>query len=114
MIDYREGAKINSVCAYCEKSVTSTLTKVTLSLSAGLEEVDNVLVDICDECGKMVSIPAQSLPPIQQAIQNLTESGAVSDCNEITTELKSEVDARKKHIKKSEPDYQHEYQIAAG
>ena len=39
MIDYREGAKINSVCAYCEKSVTSTLTKVTLSLSAGLEEL---------------------------------------------------------------------------
>ena len=57
----------------------------------------------------MVSIPARSLPPIQQAIQNLTESGTVTDCNEIITELKSEVDARKELINKSEPDYQHEY-----
>ena len=99
MNDYREGAKINSVYAYCEKTVTSTLTNVTLSLSAGLKEVENVLVDVCDECGNMVSIPAQSLPPIQQAFKRLVETKTVSDYGEITTELKSKVDARKNLIK---------------
>ena len=54
MTDYREGAKVNSVCGYCKKSVTSTLTNVTLSLCEGKDEVENVLVRECNECGNMV------------------------------------------------------------
>ena len=114
MIDYREGAKSKAVCGYCNNCVISTLSNVTLSLSEGLEEVENVLVDVCDECGNMVSIPAKSLPPIQQAYKRLVETKTVSDYGEITTELKSKVDARKKLDKKSEPDYQNEYRLAAG
>ena len=113
MIDYREGAKCEAVCGYCKKSVSATLTKVTLSLCKGLEEVESVLVDICDECGNLIAIPARSLPPIQQAYKRLVETKTVSDYGEITTELKSKVDARKKLNKKSELDYQNEYRLAA-
>ena len=104
MYVYQEGEKTNSVCAFCEKSVTSTLTNVTLSLCEGLEEVENVLVRICDECGNMVSIPARSLPPIQLAHKRIDESGMAPDPDEITTELKSIVDARKSSNKSTKGD----------
>ena len=56
MIDYREGAKCTAVCGYCNKSVPATLTKVTLSICEGIEEVKGVLVDTCNECGNMIAI----------------------------------------------------------
>ena len=113
MLDYRNGAKCTTVCAYCKKSVPATLTNETLSLCKGLEEVENSLVLVRDECGNMTGIPARSLPPIQQAIKKLIKSGTVSDNNKITTELKSKVDARKELNKKSKPNYQHEYPLQA-
>ncbi len=113
MNDYRDGKKEPGPCGYCNKVVPTTFTNVTLSLCEGLEEVENSLVIVCDECGNMTGIPAQSLPPIQQAIKNLIKSGTVSDNNKITTELKSKVDARKELNKKSKPDYQHEYPLQA-
>ena len=108
MIDYRDGAKSPGPCAFCNKIVPTTLKSETLSLSEGLEEVKNVLVRICDECGNMVSIPARSLPPLHQAFKKLEESGMVSDRDEITTELKSFVDARKISDKYTGQDYSQE------
>ena len=113
MYDYREGAKTTSVCSYCEKSVPSTLSNVTLSLCEGLEEVENVLVRICDECGNIVSTPHRSVTPIQQAMKRLVESGVVSERGKIPVELKSKVDARKVRDSESEPEYQHEYPLQA-
>ncbi len=113
MYDYREGAKSPGPCGYCKKVVPSTLTKVTLSLCEGLEEVENVLVDVCDECGNMISIPAQSLPPIHQARRKIIKSGRVPDSGGITTELKSKVDARKSFNKSTEGDYLQEYPLVA-
>ena len=66
MYDYTEGTKYDSLCAFCEKRVPATLTSVTLSLCKGLAEVENVLVDVCDVCGNMCSVPAESMPSIQQ------------------------------------------------
>ncbi len=108
MSDYRVGLKLDSVCAHCETSVRATLTSVTLSLCEGSEEVENVLVLICDECGNMTGIPARSLPPIQQAMKRLVESGVVTDRSDIPVELKSKVDE-----KKSELDYPQEYPLVA-
>ncbi len=113
MTDYTEGEKLISVCDYCEKRVSSTLTYETLSLCKGLEEVENVLLRVCDECGNMCSIPHQFVLPIQQAMKRLVESGAVSDRGKIPVELKSKVDARKSRDKKSESDYEHEYPLQA-
>ena len=95
MLDYREGAKSPGPCAFCKKIVPTTLKSETLSLCEGLEEVENVLVDVCDECGNMTSIPARSEPPIQQAYKKFIESGVVPESGELNIELKSIVDARK-------------------
>ena len=113
MYKYQEGAKSMAVCPYCEKSVTATLTNETLSLHKGLEEVKNVLIDICDECGNIASIPHRSVSPIQNAMKRLVESGFASEPGKIPVELKYRVDAKKSRDKESEPDYQHEYPMRA-
>ena len=112
MIDYREGAKCTAVCGYCNKSVPATLTKVTLSLCEGIEEVKGVLVDTCDECGNMIAIPACSLPPIRLAHKKLVESGKVSK-GAITTELKSIVDARNTAKRNTERNSPQVYPLVA-
>ena len=113
MNDYWEGVKSPGPCGYCKKVVPTTFTNVTLSLCEGVEEVENVLVRICDECGNMVSIPARSLPAIHQARRKIIESGRVPDSGGITTELKSKVDARKSFNKSTEGDYLQEYPLVA-
>lgn len=113
MYDYREGAKINSACSHCNKIVTSTLTKETLSLCKGLEEAEDVLVRICDECGNIVSTPHRSVKPIHNAIKRLIESGGVSDSSEITIDLKSIVERERKLDRESRPDFQQEYSLVA-
>ena len=114
MYNYQKGTKINSLCVFCEKRVISTFTNETLSLCNGLEEVENVLVRVCDECGNIASIPHRSVAPIQQVMKKLVESGAVSDVGEITTELKSHVDARGVRDPRSNSDYKYEPIAAAG
>ena len=109
MIDYREGAKCQAICANCGKGVPATLKNETISLCEGLEEVENVLVDVCDVCGSICSIPYKSIEPIQDASARLLESKAVSRYGEISIELKSQVDTKKIREKETEPDYQHEY-----
>ena len=111
MYDYREGAKITSLCAHCEKKVTSTLTNTTLSLCKGLEEVEGVLVRICNECGNIASIPHRSVEPIQLAMKKLVDSGAVSERGKIPVELKSFVVREKGFNRKSEPSHQEEYPL---
>ncbi len=113
MYEYKEGAKRESICSYCEKSVASTLTRTTLSLCKGLEEVDNVIVNVCDECGNLISTPARSLPPIQLAMKRLVESGVVSERGEIPVELKSIMDKEKGLEKESKSDFQEEYPLIA-
>ena len=114
MYKYKEGAKRESICSYCEKSVTSTLTKTTLSICKGLEEVENVIVNVCDECGNMISIPARSEPPIQQAYKEIVETGSVSSYDDLTVELKSIVDAKETSNRESQRDYSQECpQVAA-
>ena len=113
MLDYREGVKSPSLCAFCEKGVTATLTSETLSLCKGLEEVENVLIEVCDECGNIASIPHRSVSLIQQAMKKLVESGVASELGKIPVELKSRVDAENSRKKESEPDYQHEYPLQA-
>ena len=105
MFEYKHGSKSSSICAHCETSVRTTLTSETLSFCEGSKEVENVLVLICDECGNMTGIPARSLPPIQQAMKSLVESGVVTDRSNIPVELKSKVDAKKSRERISEPDY---------
>ena len=94
-----------------KKSVISTLTNAAISICEGLEEVENVLVRVCEECGNMVSIPARSLPPIHQARRKIIETGMVPDPGGITTKLKSKVDTKKSSKRDTERDYPQEYPL---
>ncbi len=111
MYNYWEGAKSSSPCACCNKIVSATLTKETLSLCEGLEEAEGALVRICDECGNIVSTPHRSVAPIQDAIKRLIESGGVSDSSEITIELKSIVDRKEGFERESRLKPQEEYPL---
>ena len=113
MYDNQEGAKIKSVCANCKKSVPATFKNETVSLCEGLEEIENVLLVICDECGSMTAVPAESLPPLQDAFKRLVKSKAVSRYGEITIELKSQVERKKRLDRESESDFQEEYPLEA-
>ena len=109
MIDYREGAKCEAVCANCGTSVPATHKNETISLCEGLEEIETVLSLICDQCGSICAIPYKSVKPIQDAVARLIDSKTVSNYGEITIELKSQADARKELAQKFEPDFQDEY-----
>ena len=113
MLDYREGAKSATLCENCGTKVPSTLTNETISLCEGLEEIANVLVDICDNCGGICSIPYESIEPVQYAIERLRKSKTVASYGEITIELKSQVDARKSTDKSTKRDYPQEYPLVA-
>ena len=113
MQEYREGDKIPSICANCNKGVTATLTNETISLCEGLQDIENVIVDICDECGHICSISHEFVKPVQEAVKKLLASKAVSDSGEITIELKSQVDDKKATSSKTERNYPQEYPMVA-
>ena len=113
MYDFREGAKNQLPCAFCNKIVSTTVKNETLSLCEGLEEANDVLINICDKCGNITSTPARSVSPIQDAIKRLIESGGVSDSNEITIELKSIVERKKRLDRESRTDFQVEHTLVA-
>ena len=79
-----------------------------LSLCKGLKEVANALVLVCDECGNMTGIPAKSMLPIQQAAESLIDSELVSKIEDVTVELKSQVEKEKVRDHQSNSDYQDE------
>ena len=111
MFEHKHGSKSSSICAVCDKKVPATLKNETISLCEGLEEIEDVLIVVCDECGNICSIPYKSIEPIQDASDRLLESNAVSRYGEIALELKSQVEARRDSESKSELDNQHEYSL---
>ena len=113
MKEYREGDKIPSICANCNKGVTATLTNETISLCEGLQDIENVIVDICDECGHMCSISHEFVKPVQQAVKKLLASKAVSDSREITIELKSQVNDKKASSRNTVRNYPQEFPLVA-
>ena len=113
MFEYKHGSKSSSICAVCDKKVPATLKNETISLCGGLEEIEDVLIVVCDECGNICSIPYKSIEPIQDASDRLLESKAVSRYGEITLELKSQADARKVSGSESVSNPQHEYPLQA-
>ena len=114
MLNNQEGAKCKAVCSNCGGSVSATHKSETISLCEGLEEIDNVLSVICDKCGSICSIPYKSIEPVQDAIESLIKSKAVSGYGEITIELKSQVEARTVPSDQLKSDYQYDPIVASG
>lgn len=63
-----EGDKAKAFCRKCEVIRTTVYFYRDFTLDSG-RKVQNVLQGVCQTCGTAISIPAQSTPKIQEAIQ---------------------------------------------
>jgi hypothetical protein len=68
MTPYQPGDNSKAVCQVCETVVTTTFALRDVPFSDGSGTVPGVLVAICDLCGGVVAIPAQSSAEIVAAL----------------------------------------------
>lgn len=71
---FNEGDKSQAICGDCKKMRTTTLGYRDAPFSDGSGVAKNILVGICDHCGNVASIPAQSTPAISMARTKSSES----------------------------------------
>ena len=64
---YREGDRSEAICHACEKRVTTHFAVRTLHLPESGIDVPDVLAAVCNECGGVAAIPAQSAPKLREA-----------------------------------------------
>jgi len=64
---YHEGDRGKALCADCDQVVSTTYARRDVPFSDGRGLARNVLVGVCDRCGKTVAIPPQSTPAISKA-----------------------------------------------
>lgn len=64
---YVEGEKSRAICSCCEGIVETTFARRDVPFSDGQGEAKDILVSVCDKCGAIVGIPAQSTPSIKAA-----------------------------------------------
>ena len=67
MILYEAGQKTKAICENCKSAVPSTYDYRDMSFDKGTVRVKDLLVQVCDQCGTPVGIPAQSMPAIKHA-----------------------------------------------
>jgi hypothetical protein len=64
---YREGDASEALCQTCQKRVSTRFAVRTLQLPETGAEVPDVLAAVCQECGGVAAIPAQSAPKLKEA-----------------------------------------------
>ena len=64
---YREGDSSEAICHACERRVGTRFAVRTVRLPGTGIEVPDVLAAVCDECGGIAAIPAQSAPKLREA-----------------------------------------------
>jgi hypothetical protein len=64
---WKEGDRSEAICRACEKRVTTRFAVRGYTLQESRVEVPDLLVAVCDECGGIVAIPAQSSPRLKEA-----------------------------------------------
>lgn len=62
-----EGDKSRAICEHCEALVETTFARRNVPFSDGQGVAESILVAVCDTCGQVASIPAQSTPAIKAA-----------------------------------------------
>jgi len=70
---YREGELSEGLCARCEARVTTRFAVRTVRLHESGIDVPGVLAAVCQQCGEIVSLPAQSAPRLREARQRRKE-----------------------------------------
>lgn len=63
----KEGDRSEGGCSHCKRLVGTRLQVCTYHMEESGIDVPGVLVRVCDECGEIVAIPAQSTPRIREA-----------------------------------------------
>jgi hypothetical protein len=61
------GDYVTNTCRRCNKLVRSRLTLRNVELARTRLVVPDVLVDVCPECGHMISIAPEALPQLREA-----------------------------------------------
>ena len=64
---YREGDQSEAICHACRRRVGTRFAVRTVRLPETGIEVHDVLAAVCDECGGVAAIPAQSAPKLREA-----------------------------------------------
>lgn len=64
---WNPGDYASNDCQHCMKLVRTRFELRTVRMARSRLCVPNVLVDVCTECGHMVSIPPQSVPQLREA-----------------------------------------------
>jgi hypothetical protein len=65
-IFFEQGDTTPDVCFHCEKEIVATFALRTMPLEKSGIEVEDVLVAVCPDCGRVSSIPAQSSPRLRE------------------------------------------------
>lgn len=71
---FLEGDKSKAICARCEAIVQTTFMRRDVPFSDASGLARNILVGVCDCCGDVVAIPAQSTPAIARARKETLDS----------------------------------------
>jgi len=64
---YNCGDKSRAICPHCRKIVTTTFNYRDVPFDDGSGTVRSILTAVCDVCGTVAAIPAQSTPAIRRA-----------------------------------------------
>ena len=61
------GDIVAKTCPHCRDIVQSRCELRTVQMERSRLRVPSVLVDVCQRCGGVVAIPAQSIPQLREA-----------------------------------------------
>ncbi len=63
----RVGDYLSNMCQRCHKMVRSRLELRSVQMAHARLVVRDVLVDVCPDCGHMISIAPEALPQLREA-----------------------------------------------
>ncbi len=64
---YKAGEKSKAICEDCGALVSTTFAYRDVPFDDGKGEVKDVLASVCDQCDRVVALPAQSTPAVRRA-----------------------------------------------
>ena len=66
--EYKEGDESKAICDNCEKMVSTTFKNREIKINSISNQV-SLLVGVCNDCDKTVSIPHQEVKKISEKIK---------------------------------------------
>ncbi len=70
MTPYQRGDKSKAICWSCEALVITTFALHDVPLSDGSRIAQGVLAAVCDQCGNVVAVSAQSTSAVVKAVRD--------------------------------------------